>query len=256
MLVVLDILRLDDADFNRDRGALGGAEGRRIGAGLRLDVIIDGGQRNKFIFLIPGLCVGAGDDVGVGHLRDVLQVHREVVGRNFFMRFRIHFIMVGQNVHLNRLRGTGYRLDHDFVMDALKQQRLDLAGKDPLTARHDVDVFRADHDIDVFILFKAEVHALIDLIVKHDAVVFLHDPVDDIRFADKAGDVFVFRFVVDFFRGAYLLDFVILHDDDLIRHRQGFFLIVGNEDKRDADFLLNFFQLVLHFLAQLEIQRA
>ena len=164
--------------------------------------------------------------------------------------------MIGQDVHLDRFRGTRHGLDHDFVMNALEQQRFNLAVEDSLAARHDVDVFRTDHDIDVFILFKAEIHAVIDLIVKHDAVVFLHDAVDDIRFPDKAGDVFVFRLVVDFFRGADLLDFAVLHDDDLIRHRQGFFLIVGDEDKRDADFLLNFFQLVLHFLAQLEVQRA
>ena len=38
--------------------------------------------------------------------------------------------------------------------------------------------------------------------------------------------------------------------------RQGLFLVVGDEDKRDAGVFLNLFQLLLHILAQLQVQCA
>ena len=140
-------------------------------------------------------------------------------------------------------------------MNAFKQQRFNLTVKDTLTARHDINVFRPDHNIDVFIFLKAVINAVINLIIKHDAVIILHHTVDDIGFADEAGNIFIFWFVINFFRRSDLLDFAVLHNDNLIRHRQRFFLVMRNKDKRNADFLLDLFEFMLHFFAQLEIQR-
>ena len=46
------------------------------------------------------------------------------------------------------------------------------------------------------------------------------------------------------------------HDDDGVGHAQGLFLVVGDEDKGDACVFLDLFQLLLHILAQLQVQRA
>ena len=56
---------------------------------------------------------------------------------------------------------------------------------------------------------------------------------------------------VDFGRRTDLLNFTRIHDDDLVGHRQRLFLIVRDEDERDADLLLDVFELLLHLLAEL-----
>ena len=63
-------------------------------------------------------------------------------------------------------------------------------------------------------------------------------------------------FVVDVNGGADLLDLALGHDHHRVRHGQGLLLVVGDEDKGDARLLLDFFQLHLHVLAQLQVQGA
>ncbi len=53
-----------------------------------------------------------------------------------------------------------------------------------------------------------------------------------------------------------LLVATVVHDGDAIGHRHRFFLVVGHEDERDPDLLLDPFQLDLHLLAQLQVECA
>ncbi len=46
------------------------------------------------------------------------------------------------------------------------------------------------------------------------------------------------------------------HDREPVRHGHGLFLVVRHVDERDADLLLDPFELQLHLLAQLEVERA
>eukprot|EP01136_Pigoraptor_vietnamica_P024787 Opistho-1_new@78115 len=55
---------------------------------------------------------------------------------------------------------------------------------------------------------------------------------------------------------ADLRDLALVEDGKAVCHRQRLALIVGDEDEGDAKALLQGFQLVLHRLAQLEVQRA
>ena len=53
-----------------------------------------------------------------------------------------------------------------------------------------------------------------------------------------------------------LLDTPVVEDGHPIRHGQGFSLIVGDENKGNAQLLLKLFQLELHLFAQFKIERA
>ena len=55
-------------------------------------------------------------------------------------------------------------------------------------------------------------------------------------------------------RIAQLLVPAVVHDRDAIGHRHRFFLVVGHEDERDPDLLLDPLQLDLHLLAQLQVE--
>ena len=82
-----------------------------------------------------------------------------------------------------------------------------------------------------------------------DQKVLEHNAVDNVGVTDKAGDKGIFRFVVNILRGADLLDLTAGHNNDGIRHGQGFLLIVGDVDEGDVHFTLQALQLQLHLLA-------
>ena len=82
----------------------------------------------------------------------------------------------------------------------------------------------------------------------------MHRTRDEITFANKIGDKAAFRSLVDFGRAANLQHIAAFHHRDAVAHRQGFFLIVGDENERNAESLLNVFQFKLHFFAKLGVQ--
>ena len=61
---------------------------------------------------------------------------------------------------------------------------------------------------------------------------------------------------VDLGRRADLLDAAEVEDRDAVAHRERFVLVVGHVDERDADLALDAFQLDLHVLPQLQVERA
>ena len=84
--------------------------------------------------------------------------------------------------------------------------------------------------------------------------VLQHHAVQDVALADKVRHEGVLRLVIDINGGADLLDAALGHDHHRVRHGQGLLLIVGHEHKGNAGGLLDLLQLLLHILAQLQIQ--
>ncbi len=78
---------------------------------------------------------------------------------------------------------------------------------------------------------------------------------EDVRRANEAGHERRARAEIEFVRGIHLLDTAIIEPRHPIRHRQGFALVVGHENKGDAQLLLQFFQFKLHLLPQFQVQR-
>ena len=74
--------------------------------------------------------------------------------------------------------------------------------------------------------------------------------------AEEAGHEPRARALVQARRVAELLVPAVVHDRDAIGHRHRFFLVVGHEDERDPDLLLDPLQLDLHLLAQLQVEGA
>ena len=74
--------------------------------------------------------------------------------------------------------------------------------------------------------------------------------------ANEASDKGGRRAFVDGLWVSELLDVTIKHDRNAIAHAHGFFLVVGDEDERDAKLTLQQLQLNLHFLAKLAIEGA
>ena len=77
----------------------------------------------------------------------------------------------------------------------------------------------------------------------------------DVGGADEIGDEAGFGLGVDLRRGADLGDFAVVEHGEAVGHRQRFVLVVGDEDEGDAKALLQGFQLVLHGLAEFEVER-
>src|SRR2546427_3153429 len=63
------------------------------------------------------------------------------------------------------------------------------------------------------------------------------------------------RMVIHFFRRADLLCPALVHDHHTIRHLQGLFLIVGNEDTRDVHLVMQATEPATQFFAHLGIER-
>src|SRR5258708_138558 len=80
--------------------------------------------------------------------------------------------------------------------------------------------------------------------------------VENIGGADEIGDETVGRVLVDVAGIADLLDAPVVEYGEPVAQGQRLVLVVGDDDERDADLALDFFQLYLHLLTQLEIQRA
>ena len=83
-----------------------------------------------------------------------------------------------------------------------------------------------------------------------------NDAFEKVRPADEIGDISAGRAVVEVARRADLDDASVTHDADAIAHRQGFLLVVGDEDERRAEFALQQLQFDLHLLAQFAVQGA
>ena len=83
-----------------------------------------------------------------------------------------------------------------------------------------------------------------------------HQTGHNIAFSDKVCNKGIFRFIVDLFRGTHLLDIALVHDHNGIRHGKCLFLVMGNIDKGDPQLIFQADQLILHVLAQLQIQSA
>ena len=88
-----------------------------------------------------------------------------------------------------------------------------------------------------------------------DAEILAHDAVDDVALTDEVGHESVFRLIIYIDRRADLLDAPFRHDDDGVGHAQRLLLIVRDEHERDAGGLLDVLELLLHVLAQLQVER-
>ena len=82
------------------------------------------------------------------------------------------------------------------------------------------------------------------------------DAAPEVVAADESGDERRYRSFVHRLRIAELLDVTLEHDGDAVAHAHRLFLIVGDEDERDAELALQQLQLDLHLLAELAVERA
>ena len=88
-----------------------------------------------------------------------------------------------------------------------------------------------------------------------DADPILHQRgLDDVRAADEIRDESGAGSLVDFLRLADLLDPPMVEDGDPVGHRQGFTLVVRDEDEGEAKRVLQGLKFALHRLAQLQVE--
>ena len=83
-------------------------------------------------------------------------------------------------MQLDRLGGTTFGFDNDFVMNTFEQNRNDLTVHLATALLLDIDIFRTDDDIDRFIRPEALIDTFEILVIKTDQEVFLHDAINDI----------------------------------------------------------------------------
>ena len=74
--------------------------------------------------------------------------------------------------------------------------------------------------------------------------------------ADEIADEHRIRAVIDLLRRAKLLDHAIIHHRDLVGHRHGFELVMGDIDRRRLQPVVQRAQLAAHQMAELGVERA
>ena len=147
------------------------------------------------------------------------------------------------------------RLHHHLVVNALENGGGNRPGQHGGFRRlENINVFRAEHDIYRGPFAETFVYAFELMPGKGYQLIFDHQSVQNIAFADKVGDKGVDRFVINVNRRPDLLDLPFAHHDDRIAQGECFFLIVSNIDKGDSERLMHFLQLHLHILAHLEVK--
>ena len=126
--------------------------------------------------------------------------------------------------------------DHDdiLIMDAFEDLGSDFAlDVSFLRLRGKLDVFRTDDNIDTFVDW--EIIDAGEVGVEDSDCPFCDDgAVIDVAGTYEVSDIGVDRFIVNIFRRPDLLNDTVVHDDDGIRHGQGFFLIVCDINEGDA----------------------
>lgn len=63
------------------------------------------------------------------------------------------------------------------------------------------------------------------------------------------------RIIINLRRCSDLVDLALVHDNDPVGEGHSLFLVVRDEDDRDAQILLDLFELLTHLLADLGVQR-
>ena len=147
--------------------------------------------------------------------------------------------------------------DHsgDLIVNAFKYDADYAAREHTVFGLGHNDVFGADDHVDFFIFFVI-VDALEVLIAEAHGVFCDHGAVENIAVADEVGHEGIGGFIVNGSRGADLLDAAVFHDDDGVAHGEGFFLVVCDIDKRNAEFAVHFFEFDLHFFTHFQVESA
>ena len=116
---------------------------------------------------------------------------------------------------------------------------------------YEVDILRTDYNIDRLVFAESDIDALEFRAENLDEAVLNHNTVNNVAVADEVCNECVLRLIVNILRCTNLLDISLVHDNDRVGHRKGFFLIVGNIDESDAKLVFQADQLVLHILSEL-----
>ena len=86
-------------------------------------------------------------------------------------------------------------------------------------------------------------------------LVALDAAVKQVHVAQKVHHELVGRMMKDFVGRAGLLDAAVVHHHDLVGHFEGFFLVVGDEEAGDVDFVVQFAQPAAQPLTHLGVER-
>ncbi len=147
------------------------------------------------------------------------------------------------------------RVHNHLVVYPFEDHRFYHAAQGGILRVNHLDVLRADHNIYPLEFAEPLVHTVELPARKLHQAVLKHHSVQNIALSDKISDKRILRFIINILRASHLLDVPIIHNNDGIRHGERFLLVMGHINEGDFKRLLYPFQLNLHLLAQLEVQR-
>ena len=150
------------------------------------------------------------------------------------------------------VRGRNFHL----VVYAFKDQVCNNALESAVLRLHKIDILRPDHHVDRLVVSESFIHTGEFRAEDLHKLVVDHRSTHDIALADKVRDKGIFRLIVDLLRRSHLLDITLVHDNDRVGHRERLFLVVGDIDKGDSQLIFQADQLILHVLAELQVESA
>ena len=118
-----------------------------------------------------------------------------------------------------------------------------------------IDILRTNDHIHGVVLTETRIDTIEHLSAELHFLIFDHRTAQDIALADKIRHKAVLRFIVDIRRRTDLLNLTFAHHDHAVGKRQRLFLIMRHVDKGDTELLVQLFQLDLHVVPHLEVQR-
>ena len=152
--------------------------------------------------------------------------------------------------------------DRIAVVDDVVHRHLErVVGAAAFAVRAQSQPFRADHQVDVAgrdgrLGLLGDAHRTDAGKLDQAGARRVDPPGKKVAVADEFADEAVGRPVVDFERGADLLDLAVAEHRHAVRHRHRLGLVVGDVDHGDPDLAMNALELDLHLLAQVLVERA
>ena len=159
--------------------------------------------------------------------------------------------MITDHSHIDGYTCPRHCLHHDFIVNSLKQDTEYFSCHLSCADIHDIDILRTDYHIHRLFFLESKVYTVKGNIIKPDFIIRKHHTRNNITLPNEIRYKPVCRLIINILGCSHLLDFSVFHNHDLIRHGKSLFLVMGDKDESDADFLLDPLELVLHFFSQL-----
>ena len=143
-----------------------------------------------------------------------------------------------------------------FKMDTFECDTCDFTGEWSFAAFfYNLNIFRPYYRFNKCIFTKTAVKTFKRYAAKRYKIILYHYCVNNVWLSYKICNKCIYRFVINIFRCSYLLNFALVHNNDRVRHRKSFLLVVSYINESNSKSFLNCLKFSLHIFSKLQVKR-